>query len=76
MENDVARAHFEAPVARAIAVELPQEDGGGKDLECGLAPGVALRDQGCSGKLPEGGTQIYATWAAATQAPTFTQARG
>ena len=27
--NDVARAFFEAPVQREIAVELPEEDGGG-----------------------------------------------
>ena len=29
MVNDVARAFFEAPVDRAIAVELSEEDGGG-----------------------------------------------
>ena len=33
MVNDVARAYFEAPVTRIIAVELPEEDGGGKDSE-------------------------------------------
>ena len=33
MVNDVARAYFEAPVTRIIAVELPGEDGGGKDSE-------------------------------------------
>ena len=27
--NDIARAFFEAPVQREIAVELPEEDGGG-----------------------------------------------
>ena len=27
--NDVARAFFEAPISRELAVELPVEDGGG-----------------------------------------------
>ena len=31
MVNDIVRAYFEAPVVRAIAVELPEEDGGGKN---------------------------------------------
>ena len=29
MVNDVARAFFEAPISREVAVELPVEDGGG-----------------------------------------------
>ena len=33
MVKDVARAYFEAPVTRIIAVEFPEEDGGGKDSE-------------------------------------------
>ena len=31
MVNDIARAYFEAPVVRAIAVELLEEDGGGRN---------------------------------------------
>ena len=31
MVNDIARAYVEAPVVRAISVELPEEDGGGRN---------------------------------------------